>query len=122
MAQYLNDKKLWFDHNLINTEGVHFASKNYTPHGTYNSTGLFRELGGIEMSLSYNIIIILTKFNFKARSASTHRAPAEWKCYGSNDRLIFTEMTQASQLLRLSHSKTFINSMLFHILVLHLTN
>ena len=44
--------------------------------------------------------IILTKYNFIARSAV--RAPGEWKCYGSNDGSTFIEIVEASNLSRLT--------------------
>ena len=46
--------------------------------------------------------IMLTRYRIYQRSDFPTRAPAEWKVYGSNDGVNFTEITEASQMTRLS--------------------
>jgi hypothetical protein len=46
--------------------------------------------------------ILLTRYRIYQRSDFPTKAPAEWKCYGSNDGIIFTEITEASQMTRLT--------------------
>ena len=46
--------------------------------------------------------IILTRFRFYPRINFIGKAPAEFKCYGSIDGLIFTEIIEAQQLTRLT--------------------
>ena len=45
--------------------------------------------------------IFFTKLEIISRNGLISRAPAEWKCYGSNDGITFTEITTASQITRL---------------------
>jgi hypothetical protein len=47
--------------------------------------------------------ILLTKFKIYSGD-TTSRSPAEWKCYGSNDGIIFTEITEGAQTSRLVYS------------------
>lgn len=46
--------------------------------------------------------IMLTRYRIYQRSDFLTKAPAEWKVYGSNDGITFTEITEASQTTRLS--------------------
>ena len=46
--------------------------------------------------------ILLTKYRIYQRSDFPTKAPAEWKVYGSNDGITFTEIIEASQTTRLS--------------------
>ena len=46
--------------------------------------------------------ILLTRYRIYQRSDFPTKAPAEWKVYGSNDGITFTEITEASQTTRLS--------------------
>jgi len=48
--------------------------------------------------------ILLTRYRIfqSPNSPFPEKAPAEWKCYGSNDGITFTEITQASQMTRLT--------------------
>ena len=48
--------------------------------------------------------IVLTKYIFYNRLTFEIRAPGEWKCYGSNDGVNFIEITEASQLTRITTS------------------
>ena len=45
--------------------------------------------------------IMLTRYRIYRNTLFTERAPAEWKVYGSNDGITFTEITEASQITRL---------------------
>jgi len=46
--------------------------------------------------------ILLTRYRIYQRSDFLTKAPAEWKCYGSKDGITFIEITEASQIARLS--------------------
>ena len=46
--------------------------------------------------------ILLTRYRIYQRSDFLTKAPAEWKVYGSNDGITFTEITEASQTTRLT--------------------
>jgi len=46
--------------------------------------------------------IMLTRYKIYQRSDFQTKAPSEWKVYGSNDGIIFTEITEASQMTRLT--------------------
>ena len=46
--------------------------------------------------------ILLTRYRIYQRSDFLTKAPAEWKVYGSNDGITFIEITEASQMTRLS--------------------
>jgi hypothetical protein len=48
--------------------------------------------------------ILLTRYRIfqSPNSPFPDKAPAEWKCYGSNDGITFIEITQASQMTRLT--------------------
>jgi len=46
--------------------------------------------------------ILLTKYRIYQRSDFLTKAPAEWKCYGSKDGIIFNQITEAHQLTRLT--------------------
>ena len=46
--------------------------------------------------------ILLTRYRIYQRSDFPTKAPAEWKVYGSNDGITFTEITEASQTTRLT--------------------
>ena len=94
-------KQFLFDYNTTN-DNPHWLLNNYT-----TSTGLY---SGVSTNFIINdyigdwIIIklpnpiILTKFNFYARLTNDLivRAPSLWRCYGSNDGITFTEITEAS--------------------------
>ena len=46
--------------------------------------------------------ILLSRYRIYQRPDNLTKAPAEWKCYGSNDGINFIEIIEASQLTRLS--------------------
>ena len=110
-------KNLLFDYNLNNSEGAGF-NPLYTS-GIYNSTNfIVSDYLGDWIIIKLPISIILTRFSFQERSGLTSRAPAEWKCYGSINGTNWIEITQASQMTRLSasnyvngfYTKSFFNS------------
>ena len=110
-------KNLLFDYNLNNVEGSAFQAL-YTS-GIYNSTNfILSNYLGDWIIIKLPVSIILTRFSFQERSGLTSRAPAEWKCYGSIDGITFTEITQASQMTRLTasnyvngfYTKSFLNT------------
>jgi hypothetical protein len=60
---------------------------------------------GTKRKSGYNgdwIKIILSSFISHKSPSLQARAPGEWKFYGSNDSIIFTETTSANQLARLT--------------------
>jgi len=110
-------KLLLFDYNNDDAIGAHWNNNNYT-NGVYNKSNyIVSDYTGDWIILKLPNPIILTKFSFSQRIATPARAPAEWKCYGSNDGITFTEITQASQLSLLAttdyidyiYTKTFNN-------------
>ena len=46
--------------------------------------------------------ILLTRYRIYQRTDFLTKAPAEWKCYGSKDGIIFNEITEGHQLTRLT--------------------
>jgi len=46
--------------------------------------------------------IMLTRYRIYQRTDFPTKAPSLWKCYGSNDGIIFTEITEANQTTRLT--------------------
>ena len=98
-------KNLFFNFNF-NDSGAHFATSGYNADGVYNQTNgiIPSDYTGDWIIIKLPVSIILTKFIFKDRPSLTSRAPGEWKCYGSNDGIIFTEIKEASQSTRLTTS------------------
>ena len=98
-------KNLFFNFNF-NDNGAHFATSGYNVNGVYNQTNgiVPSEYTGDWIIIKFPVSIILTKFIFKDRPSLTSRAPAEWKCYGSNDGTTFIEIKEASQSTRLTAS------------------
>jgi hypothetical protein len=103
-------KSLLFDFNLYNV-GCHFGLSLYT-NGIYNSTNNIKnDYLGDWLIIKFPTAINLSYFIIVARSGVTYRAPAEWKLYGSNDGITFTEIPSGSQSTRLTTSDyNFINS------------
>ena len=99
-------KDLFFNFNLNDESGAAYAAYQYSvPQGTYlGSNYIVSGYTGEWIILKCPNPIILTKFLFKDRHNLTSRAPGEWKCYGSNDGITFTEINQASQSTRLTTS------------------
>ncbi len=81
-------KNLLFDFNVdVNGSCVHFDVNQYNSiDGVYNKLNfIVADYTGDWVILMLPNPIILTKYSFIARSGMEHRAPGEWKCYGSND-------------------------------------
>ena len=99
-------KNLFFNFNLNEDSGPAYAAYQYSvPEGIYLSSNyIVSGYTGEWIILKCPNPIILTKFLFKDRLNLTSRAPGEWKCYGSNDGITFTEINQASQSTRLTAS------------------
>jgi hypothetical protein len=108
-AFQLFGKKELFNYNLNDAGGAVWANGNYT-NGVYNTTNNFIVNGyfGDWIVIKLPSPIILSKFAFVLRVSGvpddTFRTPAEWRCYGSNDGITFNEITEASNLNRLTLS------------------
>ena len=111
-------RSLLFDYT-DDTYGAHWEQANYTPNGVYNKSNfIVSGYNGDWIILKLPVSIILTKYYFKDRNGAIARAPGEWKVYGSNDGIIFTEIIDASQNTRLIstdyinriYTKTFSNT------------
>jgi len=92
-------KNLLFNYNLSDSEGSHWATGQYTsPVGDYsaNTSYIKSDFRGDWIIIKFPIKIILSRFRFYFRTGNISRAPALWKCYGSNDGINFTEITEAS--------------------------
>jgi hypothetical protein len=71
-------KKLLFDYNFSNPEGVHLATNQYNSSGVYNQSNfIVQGYIGDWVILKLPSPIILTKFNFIARNLTVIRAPGE---------------------------------------------
>jgi hypothetical protein len=102
----ISTKYLLFDYNISSTSpGGHWywngSTGTYTSNdGTYNGTNYINSdyIGDwIIVKLPYKMV--LTRFRFYHRTnviVVPSRAPGLWKCYGSNDGITFTEITEAS--------------------------
>jgi hypothetical protein len=98
-----SEPKYLFNHLLLNNETVPFYG---WINGTYEAiTGNFR--GSSNKYIVFGYIgewiifkfpypVLLTKFRFYIRPGIVSRSPALWKCYGSNDGLIFNEIIDGS--------------------------
>ena len=113
--------QLIFDYNTdVNTSGMHFKSSTYNATtGLYNGTnGIVSGYNGEWVILKLPNPIIFNKLEIISRNGYIPRAPAEWRCYGSMYGTTFTEITEASQLTRLTtgnydnntYTKSFNNS------------
>ena len=91
-------KRDLFNYNIYDVGGA-FILENYSPlNGIYIGSPSYIKSGfeGEWIIVKLPNSIILTKFRFYARNNYKHIAPGIWKCYGSNDGITFTEITQAS--------------------------
>jgi hypothetical protein len=90
-------KKFLFNY-ITNDGDAHFSGGQYSnPDGTYNGANyIVNGYKGDWIIVKLPNPIILTRFRFYARPGFNTRSPALWKCYGSNDGITFTEITQAS--------------------------
>ena len=113
--------QLIFDYNTdVNSAGMHFKSSTYDASGLYTqSNGIVSGYNGEWVILKLPNPIIFNKLEIISRNGFIPRAPAEWRCYGSNDNgNTFTEITEATQLTRLTtgnyvnntYTKSFNNS------------
>jgi hypothetical protein len=104
-------KNLLFNFNITDTNAAVWAVSYYTqPAGTYAGGSNQYIVNGyygdwIIVKLPYKII--LTRFSFYQRTTATSRSPSLWKCYGSNDGVNFTEITDASNTIT---AATYTNS------------
>ena len=114
-------KSLLFNNVLVSDgAGAAYQYEIYTkPAGTYNGSSYIKsDYIGDWIIIKCPNPIILTKYAFYARPAIIERSPGEFKVYGSNDGITFTEIKQASQNTQLKvsdyvngyYSKSFNNS------------
>ena len=88
-----------FDNTTSNT-GSHW-SNNYV-NGIYSkSSNIVSGYNGEWIIIQLPIQILITKFQFYNRPTNVERVPGEWKLYGSNDGITFTEIIEGSQMTRL---------------------
>jgi hypothetical protein len=93
-------KNLLFNYNInIETEGTIGSTwdlANYT-NGIYNEAFTYyikSDYKGDWIIVKFPYKIVLTRFRFYY--STINNAPGSWKCYGSNDGINFTEITEAS--------------------------
>ena len=93
-----NTKKLLFNFIFNGEEGAHWATVQYTTSGIYsaNTSYIKSDFKGDWIIIKLPYKIVLSRFRFYNRTACQSRAPGSWKCYGSNDGINFTEITEAS--------------------------
>lgn len=70
--------------------------------GDYQSTDNINGYYGDWVIIKMPLSIMLTRYRIYQRSDFPTKAPAEWKVYGSTDGITFTEITEASQMTRLT--------------------
>ena len=88
------------------TGRAHWATNQYNYHDATYDKSAFLVYGykGEWIFVKLPNPIVLTGFKFYARTDWSSRAPASWKCYGSNDGLNFEEIPGGSQTMYLSTS------------------
>ena len=93
-----NTKKLLFNFIFNGEEGASWATVQYTTSGIYsaNTSYIKSDFKGDWIIIKLPYKIVLSRFRFYNRTACQSRAPGSWKCYGSNDGINFTEITEAS--------------------------
>jgi hypothetical protein len=92
-------KNLLFNFNIAESEGAHWANNNYNGSGVSNTASCIKsDYTGDWIIVKLPYKIILTRFRFYIRSTATNRVPGSWKCYGSNDGISFTEITEAGNI------------------------
>jgi len=96
-------KHLLFNYNLSDLEGATWLANNYSGStGNYTNTttnatiGLNNNYRGDWIIVKFPFAIVLTKFIIYGRTTLLSRAPGLWKCYGSNDGVNWTEITDAA--------------------------
>jgi hypothetical protein len=93
------NKKNMFDYTTDSTTvnygawaASQYTSGAYTANSSYIVSGSYR---GDWIIIKFPFAIILTRFVIWQRNALTS-APKTWKCFGSNDGVIWTEITDAN--------------------------
>ena len=95
-------KSALFNYDFVDSSGHNTAhwALNYTAgvlnSGIINTIGLNNNYYGDWIVVKFPYQILLTRFRFYARNGIIGRAPGFWKCYGSNDGVNWTEITDAS--------------------------
>jgi len=92
-------KHLLFNNSTSDSFAAHWLSNNYISTGeisTNNNNYIKPDYKGDWIIVKLPFKIILTSFIFYQRTAAPYRAPARWKCYGSNDGINFTEIVEGS--------------------------
>lgn len=95
-------KSKLFNYILADTINARFGINQYNS-GTGNYQGgsyIKNDYYGDWIIIKTPQPILLTKFRFYTGDTTT-RCPAEWKCYGSSDGIIFNEISEGSQSTRL---------------------
>lgn len=95
-------KSKLFNYILADTINARFSINLYNS-GTGNYQGssyIKNDYYGDWIIIKTPQPILLTKFRFYTGDTTT-RCPAEWKCYGSSDGIIFNEISEGSQSTRL---------------------
>ena len=89
-----------FNFNITSATTASWVSGSYLQSdGTYTSSGtsyIKSDFKGDWIIIKLPYKIVLTRFRFYNRATLVVRAPALWKCYGSNDGINFTEIIDAS--------------------------
>jgi hypothetical protein len=108
-ANQFKNELFKFD-NSIAFNGAFWASGNYSA-GVYNNTNrsIKGSYYGDWIIVKFPFKIVLTRFRFYNNNSSIveatlitniNKAPGLWKCYGSNDGINFTEITEAGNFYR----------------------
>jgi hypothetical protein len=107
----ITDKNKLFNYNTTETTNIPRFGISLYASGTGNYQGnnsidnvYFGDW--IIIKLPQQIMLSRYKIYQSTQNPFPTKAPAEWKCYGSNDGITFTEITEASQMTRLT-SYTF---------------
>jgi hypothetical protein len=117
-------KSFLFDNNT-GTSDAHWQAGNYTSatgiasSANTNTIGLNSTYRGDWIIVKFPFPILLTRFRFYNRSVYEYRAPGFWRCYGSNDGVNWTEITDASNTLTLASVARYVNSFYEHIMPLY---
>jgi hypothetical protein len=90
-----------FNYNINDGEAHWFPGSYTTETGLYNNAytstiGSNNPYKGDWIIVKFPFPILLTRYRFYQRSSFPYRSPGFWKCYGSNDGVNWTEITDAS--------------------------
>ena len=115
-------KSLLFNGDLyqnVNISSPGWARNRYSDLGVFTSTSYIKNDNyyGDWIIIKFPYSIILTKYIIYSTNQRLVRSPAEWKCYGSNDGINFTEIIEGSQNSRLNDSNyiSVLNSNYYYI-------